>query len=34
MELILLRHAESEYNKKGLLQGRIDCDLSKEFRRF
>ncbi len=30
MELTLLRHAESEYNKKGLLQGRIDCDLSAE----
>lgn len=30
MELTLLRHAQSEYNKKGLLQGRIDCNLSRE----
>lgn len=30
MELTLLRHAQSEYNKKGLLQGRIDCNLSEE----
>lgn len=30
MELNLLRHAESEYNKMGLLQGRIDCSLSEE----
>ncbi len=30
MQLTLLRHAESEYNKKGLLQGRIDCNLSEE----
>ena len=30
MEITLLRHAESEYNKIGLLQGRIDCNLSDE----
>ena len=30
MELNLLRHAESEFNKIGLLQGRIDCNLSEE----
>lgn len=30
MQLTLLRHAESEYNQKGLLQGRIDCNLSKK----
>lgn len=30
MEITLLRHPQSEYNKKGLLQGRIDCDLSCE----
>lgn len=30
MELTLLRHAESEYNKIGKLQGRIDCNLSKK----
>lgn len=30
MELTLLRHAESEYNKIGKLQGRIDCDLSEK----
>lgn len=30
MEITLLRHAQSEYNKKGLLQGRIDCNLSCE----
>lgn len=28
MKLTLLRHAESEYNEKGILQGRIDCNLS------
>lgn len=28
MQLTLLRHAESVYNKKKILQGRIDCDLS------
>ena len=28
MKLYLLRHAESEYNRIGLLQGRIDCNLS------
>lgn len=30
MKLYLLRHAESEYNRIGLLQGRIDCNLSEE----
>lgn len=30
MELNLLRHAESKFNKIGLLQGRIDCNLSEE----
>lgn len=30
MQITLLRHAESEYNKKGLLQGRIDCNLSEQ----
>ncbi len=30
MQLTLLRHAESEYNQKRLLQGRIDCNLSKK----
>lgn len=29
MKLNLIRHAESIYNEKGLLQGQIDCDLSK-----
>lgn len=30
MKITLLRHAESEYNRKGLLQGRIDCNLSRK----
>lgn len=30
MELTIIRHAQSEYNKKGLLQGRIDCNLSSD----
>lgn len=30
MNLTLLRHAESEYNRKRILQGRIDCSLSKK----
>jgi len=30
MQLTLLRHAESEYNQKRLLQGRIDCNLSQK----
>ncbi len=28
MEISLIRHGESEYNRIGLLQGRIDCNLS------
>ena len=30
MEITLIRHAESEYNEKNLLQGQIDCELSKK----
>lgn len=30
MKITLVRHAQSEYNQKGLLQGRIDCSLSSE----
>lgn len=30
MQLTILRHAESVYNEKRLLQGRIDCDLSEK----
>lgn len=29
MKLTLIRHAESIYNEKGLLQGQVDCELSK-----
>lgn len=32
MNITFLRHALTEYNKKGLLQGQIDCDLSEEGR--
>lgn len=32
MKITFIRHAQTEYNKKGLLQGQIDCDLSKEER--
>ena len=28
MRITFVRHAESEYNEKHVLQGRIDCDLS------
>ncbi len=28
MDITLIRHGESEYNRIGLLQGRIDCNLS------
>lgn len=30
MKITLVRHAESTYNEKRLLQGQIDCDLSKK----
>lgn len=30
MRVTLIRHAESIYNKKGLLQGQIDCSLSRK----
>lgn len=30
MKLNLIRHAESTYNEKGVLQGQIDCSLSKK----
>jgi broad specificity phosphatase PhoE len=29
-DFYFVRHAESEYNRKGLVQGQIDCGLSKE----
>ena len=30
MKLTLIRHAESIYNEKRLLQGQVDCELSKK----
>ena len=30
MKIILIRHAESIYNEKKLLQGQVDCELSKK----
>lgn len=30
MKLILIRHAESIYNEKKLLQGQVDCELSEK----
>lgn len=30
MKINLIRHAESTYNEKRLLQGQVDCDLSKK----
>ena len=30
MKLTLIRHAESTYNEKKLLQGQTDCSLSKK----
>lgn len=30
LNIIFIRHAESEYNKKGLLSGRINCSLTKK----
>lgn len=30
MKITFIWHAHTEYNKKRLLQGQIDCDLSKE----
>ena len=30
MRISLIRHAESIYNEKRLLQGQIDCELSKK----
>ena len=30
MKITLIRHAESIYNEKRLLQGQIDCELSKK----
>lgn len=30
MKLLLIRHAESVFNKLGLIQGQYDCDLSDE----
>lgn len=30
MKITLIRHAESTYNEKKLLQGQVDCELSKK----
>lgn len=30
MKITLIRHAESVYNEKRLLQGQVDCELSKK----